>query len=97
MIYRTENYAELENLTEAQKYIVATVTFSPHIIVKRCSLLLSDFLQTYMDSREERKKLICELQYKGEHVAAQLFSILEQLFIADKQLDECQGIEQTIE
>ncbi len=93
MIYRTENYAEIENLTEAQKLTVAVVTFAPHVLVKRCTLLLSDFIQTYIDSREGRKALIGELEHKGEHIEAQLFSILEQLFIADAQLDECQGEE----
>lgn len=88
----THNYSYLEesvrNAHEA--FIVANVTSYPHDLVKRCGILLWEFMQKYILSDAEFEDLICSLRLGGKAVTAELESIHEQLMLAEQMLEECQ-------
>lgn len=94
MQYLSYNYHNLENLTPAERTTIADVTYQPTALVSRCSILLNEFISQYIATKANRDKLITDLQLAGDVIEAQLESISEQLYLAEKMLDECQQIDE---
>ena len=92
MEYKSYNYSELENLTKKQKFVVAQTTFAPCTLVSRCQVLLGEFIECYLGGEKDRETLIYDLRYRHTVVCALIESIFEQLCLAEKMLEECQGI-----
>ena len=97
MIYRSRNYVELEQLTPEQRKAVEYATHMPYTLTQRSSLLLYDFVDRYLVDEEAQKKLVTDVELYPETVKAIIGSILDSIDEAAKMLEECQGIEESIE
>ena len=97
MIYRTRNYIELEQLTPEQLKTVEYVTHLPYTLTQRSSILLYDFVDRYLVDEEAQKKLVSDIELFPETVKALIGSVIDSIDEAAKMLEECQGVEESIE
>lgn len=90
--YHTENYktliAEFTNQRDALK--LSDVISYPTILLKRCDILLWDFIADYF-SPDDKKELKDDIEHCWETVRAKIFTINYQLRQALDMLCECVG------
>ncbi len=95
MEIKTINYNALEeniaNQNEAFK--LANVTFEPSVIIERVDGLLDLFLETYIDTEENRKNLSEDIIRRPNIVMALVYSIVHQTKDVVAMLQECQNHE----
>ena len=68
---------------------VSDVVSYPYELVERCSVLLWDFIEDYINGPDAFSELIYNLEMGGRTVTAKLMSIHEQLTTAEQMLSEC--------
>ena len=85
---RTINFKDIQENFSNQKAALALsdVTSLPMILVERCEVLLGDFINTHLDSRENA---MLGAKYSWELLNAKLHSIHDDLLEAATMLIEC--------
>ena len=96
MDYKSYNYAVLEDelKTHEDSIKVSEVTNYPRDLIERSNTLLWDFIEEYIHRPD---KLKVDVDLRMEVVTAKIYSIYEQLCLAEKMIVECNEYRETFE
>ena len=94
MEYKSYNYTTLEEelKTHEDSIKVSEVTNHPRVLIERSNVLLWDFIEEYIHNPQ---KLLLDIDLRKDVITAKIYSIYEQMCLAEKMIVECNDYCQT--
>ena len=93
---KSANYERLreEINTKEKAFTLSECTFLPHVAIERAKNLTVLFAENYLETEEDRDRLVFEVKSRPEIVGTFIFTVIDLLCDVNQMLRECQDFMQ---